>query len=251
MAFTALFFRARLHSMVDLPSLGNTRCSSTHKKTVMRFSRSLLWSMSALVMIGVCAVGASSEWRARIKSIVASETCDNIPCFHLSVRRRVIESVIAQRGQIPSYLMIGDSITEMAELPSICGRLPINAGIGAATTKTFRTEAARFAELSKPDFVIVALGGNDALTGQFEGFRERYDALSKSLQPKRVIVIPVPPSSGIPNIQRINDEIAALRVPKAGTLERVETIDGIHLAASSYIEWKQHIIDAAQAFACG
>ena len=69
----------------------------------MRFSRSLLWSMSALVMIGVCAVGASSEWRARIKSIVASETCDNVPCFHLSVRRRVIESVIAQRGQIPSY----------------------------------------------------------------------------------------------------------------------------------------------------
>jgi hypothetical protein len=97
---------------------------------------------------------------------------------------------------------------------------------------------------------IVALGGNDALTGQLEGFRERYEALLRSLQPKRVIVIPVPPGPGIPNIQRINDEIAALRVPKAGTIQRAETIDGIHLAASSYIEWKQHIVDAAQAFAC-
>jgi hypothetical protein len=80
----------------------------------MRFSRFLLWSMSALALIGVCAVGAGSEWRANVKSIVASEICDNVPCFHLSVRRRVIESAIAQRGRIPSYLMIGDSITEIA-----------------------------------------------------------------------------------------------------------------------------------------
>jgi len=218
----------------------------------MRFSKSLFWSISAVALIGVCAVGVNPDWRANVKSMVASRTCDNVPCIHLAIRRMVIDRVIAQRGPIPSYLMVGDSITEMADLQPICGRLPINAGISAATTKTFATEAARFAALSKPDFVIVALGANDALTGRLEGFRVRYEALLRSLQPNRIIVVPVPPSPKIPNIRMINSDIAALPVPKAGKLESVETLDdGIHLAAPSYIEWKHHIADAAQAFVCG
>jgi hypothetical protein len=52
-----------------------------------------------------------------------------------------IESMIAQRGKVPSYLGIGDSITEYADFPTICGHHPINAGIVGATTATFKDEA--------------------------------------------------------------------------------------------------------------
>jgi len=213
---------------------------------MMRFFKIGLLSISALMLIGAGFAAAKYHSRVKLKGAL----CDNVPCIHLHMRKLAIESVIAQRGKTPSYLAIGDSITEAADLPEICGRRPINAGIGGATTATFKTEAARLAEMANPDFIVLALGTNDAFTGQFDGFRERYTALVSSLDRWRVIGVPVPPSPKIPDVERFNREIALAAKESAATLNHVETIDGVHLAASGYVSWKQSIIDASQTAVC-
>jgi lysophospholipase L1-like esterase len=146
--------------------------------------------------------------------------------------------------------MIGDSITEFADLPEICGRKPINAGLTGATTATFRASAKKFAEHSQPDFVVIALGTNDAIQKQGEGFRARFEELLSTLKKWKIIVVPVPPSPSVPDIDRFNKDIASLPVQMAANLERAETTDGVHLAASSYEVWKKNLLDAAQGSVC-
>ena len=198
-------------------------------------------------MVGIGAVGAKLHSRLRSQAL-----CDDVPCVHQFVRTKAVESVIAQRGSVPSYLVLGDSFAELADLPMICGRAPINAGIGGATTRTFLAEAHRFADLANPDFIIITLGTNDALTGQTVGFRERYETILTSLTFRKTIVVPVPPSPKIPNVRWLNGQIAALSASKASPLKHVETLDdGIHLSASSYSAWKQSIIDAVTKTFCG
>jgi hypothetical protein len=69
-----------------------------------------------------------------------------------------IESIIAQRmGDAHYYLFVGDSNVERADLPIICGRLPINAGISWATIGTYEHNAKRLADLAKPDFILIPL----------------------------------------------------------------------------------------------
>ena len=188
--------------------------------------------------------------RSRIQAFLKEQKCDDVPCSHRFVRFMAIESVISQRGSAKSYLMIGDSITELADLPTICGHLPINAGIGWATVATFLTEGHRLAELSKPDFIVLALGTNDAFNGQENGFRERFEALLKSLQPWKTLIVPLPPGKKVPNTQKLNSELAALKVPQAARMDYADTIDGVHLAASSYVEWKRNIVEAAKVSVC-
>src|ERR1700760_1308160 len=120
--------------------------------------------------------------------------CFDVPCDHYNARMPAIESIISQSAEGPSYLFIGDSHVERADLPTICGRHPINAGIGWATVTTFEHHARRLADQAKPDFILVALGTNDALRGQLSGFRERFSALLASLSGWPVLVVPVPPS---------------------------------------------------------
>ncbi len=200
----------------------------------------------ALVVAGMIgAVGAKLHSRYELR-----QKCSDVPCWHLAVRLEAIESVIKQRADTPSYLMIGDSITEFADLPEICGRKPINAGIALATTATFKNVARRLAELSQPDFVTVALGTNDAKRRRLDGFGERYRELISSLSKWKVIAVPLPPSPKIPNTDLFNREIAALAVPAAARMGQADTTDGIHLSAPSYTEWKRRLVEAAAAHAC-
>jgi hypothetical protein len=211
----------------------------------MNFRRVFLILAAALVLIAAGAISAKLHSHSQ-----SALMCDNLPCARLASRLAAIEKAIRERGGDGSYLMIGDSITERADLPEICGRKPINAGIGGATTRTFQTEAHRLADLAKPSFIIVALGTNDAIFGGKEGFRERLDALIASLRPSKIIVLPAPPNQATQDTKNINDDIASLKVFRAAQLDHADTIDGVHLAASSYIEWKQNLIAAASRFVC-
>ena len=166
------------------------------------------------------------------------------------MRLQAIASNIAQKRPEPVYLAIGDSIVEMANLPAICGRQPINAGISGATLKTFETEARRLADLAKPDFIVVGLGTNDGLTGKQAEFAPRLDALLKSLTPWPVILLPVPHGPGTRHVVELNELSGALKTPQAAALTRVDTTDGIHLAAVSYDEWKTNLAKAAEATVC-
>jgi hypothetical protein len=106
--------------------------------------------VSVIVLLSVF-IGAIS---ARLESRrLGPSLCSDVPCPHFISRMMAIESVIAQQSGDPVYLAIGDSITEFAEQQPICGRKPLNAGIGWATSETFEAHGARLAALAKPDLL--------------------------------------------------------------------------------------------------
>ena len=177
--------------------------------------------------------------------------CFDVPCAQFGIRLSAIESIISQLPPGPKYLAVGDSITEMADLPVICGRRPINAGISWATTGTFHTHGRRLAELAKPDFVVLALGTNDAVRLKDNGFRVRFTALLTSLAAWPVIVVPLPPGRIVPDVQQYNASIVEAGKPMASPLLSVEnTPDGVHLTSSDYVAWKASIITAAERTVC-
>jgi lysophospholipase L1-like esterase len=176
--------------------------------------------------------------------------CSDVPCDRFNVRVWAIENIISQGDRSPRYLAIGDSITEVAALPDICGRRPINAGIGGATVETFEKLGRRLADLAQPDFIVVALGTNDAVRHRADGFQARLSALISSLNLWPVIVVPLPPGQNVKDVKQFNAAIEALQVTKTKTLERVETTDGVHLTAASYTAWKGSIVSAASKAIC-
>ena len=170
----------------------------------------------------------------------------DVPCDHYNARMPAIESTIAQRLEDARYyLFVGDSNVERADLPIICGRLPINAGISWATIGTFEHHAKRLADLAKPDFILICLGGNDALRNRFDNFRERLAKLVDSLSEWPVILVPIPQTPTATNAAKFNAEIARIPVPQARPLKDAIACDGLHLAAEGYIAWKKTIVDAA------
>lgn len=192
------------------------------------------------------AVGAKLDTRRKLPQLI-NPLCNDVPCAHFNARLAAIESIIGQQGPEPRYLAIGDSFTEFAEMPVLCGRKPINAGIGYATSKTFATLAKHLADTTKPDFIVLELGTNDALRGDTNGFKDRMTGIVRSLEPLPVIAVPVPPSHRIPSFDRLNAEIGLLPTDHAAPLASVETTDdGVHLKAASYAKWKDAIINATQ-----
>ena len=175
--------------------------------------------------------------------------CSDVPCERFAMRGWAIENAIQQGDKAPRYLAIGDSITEGALLPEICGRRPINAGIIGATVKTFERLGPRLADMAQPDFIILALGTNDALRS-VRGFPEQLAALVGALKRWPVIVVPLPPGEDVKDAAAFNAAIAALQVPKAKPLDRVETTDGIHLTPAAYAAWKDSIVAAASGAIC-
>jgi lysophospholipase L1-like esterase len=132
-------------------------------------------SLIAFLSATVGAVAAKIDTRRKF----GGPLCSDVPCPHFIARMTAIESIIAQESGGLTYLAIGDSITEFAELEPLCGRKPLNAGIGWATSETFETQGARLAALLKPDFIVVALGTNDATLNK-PYFREHMATLLSS-----------------------------------------------------------------------
>ncbi|WP_426527889.1 SGNH/GDSL hydrolase family protein [Bradyrhizobium sp. McL0615] len=160
-----------------------------------------------------------------------------------------IESVIAQQSGGPTYLAIGDSITEFAELEPICGRKPVNAGIGWATSETFQTHGLRLAALLKPDFIVVALGTNDATRNKAD-FRQHMASLLVSLKDYRVVIVPIPGGPGVPKAAEYN-AILMQHSPLAQPLVSFKsTDDGVHLAPSAYPPWKHNLRAAVERLVC-
>lgn len=220
--------------------------------------RKLLFFLLVLSFgIAIGAVGAKLHSRrawARAQQVWLNpqiNLCSDVPCPHYTSRRAAIESIIHQRGSEPSYLALGDSTVELADLPEICGRRPINGGIGSATVDTFAKSARYFAELARPDFIIVNLGTNDLLKGKGDVFPEKMASLLFSLREWPVIVAPIPEAPGAKGAAQLNAVLENLDAIKSARLRDVETIsDGIHQTANSYARWKRSLIDTANESIC-
>jgi hypothetical protein len=210
------------------------------------------WLKISLVVLLAGSIGAliaqAVFWR-KLQDPLNGPLCFDVPCPHYIARMAAIESVIAQHAGRPFYLAIGDSITEFAELGTICGREPINAGIGWATSETFQMHGARLAAMLKPDFIVVALGTNDATRGKAD-FREHMTALLVSLKDYPVVLVPIPGGPGVTNAAEYNETLKQFG-PLAQPIRAFEsTDDGVHLAPSAYPMWKQSIRIAAEPLLC-
>jgi lysophospholipase L1-like esterase len=207
-----------------------------------KFIAVIVIALTSGLLVGVLAAKLHSR---------RAEVCNDVPCAYFNARLREIDTQIAQHKNEHVYLAIGDSITELADLPTICGRHPINAGIGGATSTTFVELGGRLSKLSKPDFVIIALGTNDAIHGLIDGFEDRMINLIKSLHPLPVLIVPLPPSRSVPSVGTFNVVISSLPEPKANSLIRVVNIsDGIHLSATDYKQWTASISNTSMATVC-
>ena len=205
------------------------------------------WMKVLLIVILAAIAGAvASKVDSHRKS---SALCADVPCLLFNTRIAAIESVIAQQSGDLTYLVIGDSITEFADLEPICGRKPINAGISGATSETFATQGGRLAALLKPDFIVVALGTNDAIRNK-PGFREHMTTLLSSLKDYRIVVLPIPAGPKVTNAPEYNAVLKQFE-PIAAPLESIKTTDdGIHFDPSEYPVWKATIREAVTPRIC-
>jgi lysophospholipase L1-like esterase len=172
-------------------------------------------------------------------------TCANVPCASLQTRLGVIEQMIAARPRGPTYLVIGDSLTEIGRWPAMCGREPVAAGISGARADTWLPHAKGIADALQPDFVVLALGTNDVLS---QGRLGPYVQLAASLAGHRVIAVPVHemPKAPQPAVREANARIAKA-VPRMAQAIVAATTDGIHLTGEDYARW----FAAIETAACG
>lgn len=214
------------------------------------FTRTLGLVLAAATAAG--AVGGAVAAKLHSRHVAArAAICDDVGCDHLFARKSVIKSMSRQIASSPSYLVIGDSITEGTELKPLCGRMPLNAGIGWATTTTFASYAQEIAEFARPDFIVIALGTNDALLGRETGFGDRMRALLATLPAVPTVLVPLTPGPQVQNTSRFNAALAAIDVPAAAPLALVETIeDGVHLTAKGYRDWRSALEAAVDTHIC-
>jgi hypothetical protein len=176
--------------------------------------------------------------------------CPDVPCRHFLKRVRAIERDIGLQRGSKVYLAIGDSLTEFAPLPPICGRRPINAGIAWATSRTFQTLARRLSALSNPDFIVLAIGTNDALRATTE-FRANMAKLVASLDGYPIVLIPIPGGPGVARASKYNEALVGL-APMARRADQIKyDRDGIHLVPSAYPTWISSIDEAVEKYICG
>ena len=171
--------------------------------------------------------------------------CGNVPCSYVQIRLAIIHQAIASREGGPTYLVIGDSLTEIGRWPAMCGHRPVAAGISGARSDTWLPHAKGVADALRPGFVVLALGTNDVLT---QGRLGPYEQLAASLSGHRLVAVPVHgmPSAPPEVVRQANDHIRKAVARTAEPIAAVTT-DGVHLTAEDYARWFR----AIEKVACG
>jgi len=213
--------------------------------------RSILWG--ALLGLGL-ALGGYRIYPV-LHPIVAS---------HGELRARAIASQLAQIGP-GSNVFIGDSITELAYMPTLCKKAVLNAGIGGFSSAGILEEAEAFPADAKFDDGYLAFGTNDVVGPKRlnpEAFERTYSAVINALRghARRIFVLTIPGLSlvhlsddylRLGDIAGVNEAVkrvaarnnvamidahAALTEP-GGTMRAGFSTDGVHLSALGYRAW--------------
>lgn len=187
---------------------------------------SLISAVIVSALAGALAAKLYTRWTA---------ICANVPCGYLQIRLGVIAQMIAARSRAPAYLVIGDSLTEIGRWPTMCGLVPVPAGISGARSDTWLPRAKAIADILKPEIVVLALGTNDVLT---QGRLGSYEQLASSLSGYRLVAVPVHimPAALQDVVREANRRITKAVAHTAETIDAVTT-DGVHLTAEDYTRW--------------
>jgi lysophospholipase L1-like esterase len=180
------------------------------------------------------------------------------------IRTYVINSHLLQ-AQEPPIVIVGDSITEGAFLPTtICGQTVINAGIGGMTPDSYATLIKAKGLLSgmAAHILVVALGTNNAqkLTSEVE-FESSYREVLSLLEPhtEKLILAGIPQIENGPlaqyfdlaridkintTIETVADQQALRFIPLAAS--PIPTRDGVHPTPLGYKLWLRSITAVLQ-----
>lgn len=252
--------------VVDQPQLGNrgrfdVRASLVLRRTVA-LGGMLLGSAIVALLLVVFVRGQHSEAgmiehlveQVRIKSPADLES------RRLEVRGFMIRSQLAQAKS--PIVIIGDSITEAALLPSsICGHDIVNAGIGGMTVGSYLPLAKQLLAGRRVQSIVIALGTNDSgilSTAHIEkDYANLIDELSKHTT--SILLAGLPPvemsgelagryfdqASADRNNTAIRSLAAARHLPFIDLHNAMHgdslTVDGIHLTAAAYRQWREAV----------
>jgi lysophospholipase L1-like esterase len=192
---------------------------------------------------------------------------------HSVVREFVLKSQLA--GVRMPVVILGDSITEAAALPSaLCGYPIINAGIGGFAVEEINAAVPQLLHSGQARLVVVAAGTNNATRGSSAAdFASSYAALLETIKPltEQVMLVTVPPiySGTLADqafdpklLPALNATIMANAADKLygyvdlsrpfGDGPANPTIDGVHLTADGYKEWTGAVLSGIKkALSCG
>lgn len=154
-------------------------------------------------------------------------------------------------------LLIGDSITEMEHISSLCGLPVFNAGISGSRVSDWSALGPYLIAKTKPRLIVVALGVNDAQKRwNFDPtvFDSAYRGILRTVRAPVVVVTPwgvEAASSDIIDRARLRNIQAAIdRMPATMTIKPIEpvgmTIDGVHPNARGRAIWRERLAAACK-----
>jgi GDSL-like lipase/acylhydrolase family protein len=199
--------------------------------------------MQRLSVIAVAiAAGLAGAFLTKLQARWVGD-CGHVSCSYVQTRLALVDQMIAAREKGPAYLVIGDSLTEIGAWPTLCGHIPVAAGISGARSDTWLLRAKAVAKKLQPEFVVLALGTNDVLT---QGRLGPYEQLASSLSDYRLVAAPVHGMPGAPPeaVREANRRIKAA-VKRTADPVTASTTDGVHLTAEDYARWFGAIEKAA------
>ena len=222
----------------------------------------MLLGSAILVLLVVLARGNPSQPGVieRVAEQVGIKSPGDLGNRRLEVRSFMIRSQLAQA--VSPIVIIGDSITEAALLPSsLCGHDVVNAGIGGMTVGSWLPLAKQLLAGRRVQSIIIALGTNDSGISSTAHIEKDYSSLIDELakHTTNILLAGLPPfemsgelagryfdqASADRNNAAIRSLAAARNLPFVDLRNAMHgdslTVDGIHLTAAAYRQWREAI----------
>jgi hypothetical protein len=218
------------------------------------------WLLALVVILALSAILASAHFAYGRGFAVGRKTETELRQY--ISRRKGILKLAAQDFPSGGVLILGDSITERAYLPTLCDRPVFNAGISFAGVGDIVDVAGKLIAEIKPSAVIIAIGVNDTAAGRVvdnddweRDYRELLGA-AKGIPVGVVGIMPVtgftgysrPDSADIKVKNQIISRIARQQhLAFAPPLGAISTFDGLHPDRTGYTAWRHQVALACPA----
>jgi lysophospholipase L1-like esterase len=211
---------------------------------------------------GVSVVAAAAVFAGAFGAVAgAYRIKSHLPHSHIESRGIAVLSQSAQ-GDFP-VVVLGDSIVELSDTPTMCGARALNAGLSGARVAQVGDLAVKLLPAERPKLVVIAVGVNDANAAEptdLDAFRASYRTIVQTAQAvgAHVVALNIEPvgsakyaNSALFDRDRIiaeNRIIREMGVPvldlaqgmaprDRAVLPDDETDDGVHPNAKGYIAW--------------
>ena len=163
------------------------------------------------------------------------------PSHYVAIRGHFVSEQAARFGRADT-LIIGDSLSEEADLFGVCGRT-FNAGVAGARLRDAVGTTPALLDAISPETLVVSLGTNDFLGKPPADFRRRYEEFVRSLGDRRLILVGIAISQeGNAIIRATAGKTGARFVPPVRQLGP----DGVHHTAEGSRSYRRSLAEACE-----